>query len=85
VIEEAFPWCAEHSDALASLFRSYTARKRALGVIDLDDLLLFWRAGRDPDAGARWRRLDHVLVDEYQDVNELQVAVVAALAGTAPP
>ena len=83
VIEEAFPWCAEHSDAMAGLFRAYTARKRALGVIDLDDLLLFWRAlARDPDAGARLAAgFDHVLVDEYQDVNELQVEVVAALAG----
>ncbi len=83
VIDEAFPWCAEHSDAMAGLFRAYTARKRALGVIDLDDLLLFWRAlACDPDAGARLAAgFDHVLVDEYQDVNELQVEVVDALAG----
>ncbi len=83
VIEAAFPWCAEHSDAMGGLFRAYTARKRALGVIDLDDLLVFWRAlARDPDAGARLAAgFDHVLVDEYQDVNELQVEVVAALAG----
>ncbi len=83
VIEAAFPWCVEHSDAMAGLFRAYTARKRALGVLDLDDLLLFWRAlARDPDAGARLAAgFDHVLVDEYQDVNELQVEVVAALAG----
>ncbi len=82
VIDEAFPWCAEHSDAMAGLFRAYTARKRALGVIDLDDLLIFWRAlARDPDAGARLAAgFDHVLVDEYQDVNELQVEIVAALA-----
>jgi DNA helicase-2/ATP-dependent DNA helicase PcrA len=83
VIEAAFPWCVEHSDAMAGLFRAYTARKRALGVLDLDDLLLFWRAlACDPDAGARLAGgFDHVLVDEYQDVNELQVEVVAALAG----
>ena len=83
VIEAAFPWCVEHSDAMAGLFRAYTARKRALGVLDLDDLLLFWRAlARDPDAGARLAGgFDHVLIDEYQDVNELQVEVVAALAG----
>jgi DNA helicase-2/ATP-dependent DNA helicase PcrA len=82
VLDEAFPWCAEHGDDLAGLFRAYTARKRALGVLDLDDLLLFWRAlARDPQAGARLaERFDHVLVDEYQDVNELQVEVVAALA-----
>ncbi|MGP0048872.1 MAG: ATP-dependent helicase [Solirubrobacteraceae bacterium] len=82
VIAEAFPWCAEHTDDLAGLFRAYTARKRALGVLDLDDLLLYWRAlARDPHAGARLgERFDHVLVDEYQDVNELQVEVVDALA-----
>jgi DNA helicase-2/ATP-dependent DNA helicase PcrA len=83
VIDQSFPWCAEHGEALAGLFRAYTARKRALGVIDLDDLLLFWRAlARDSEAGARMAAgFDHVLVDEYQDVNELQVEVVAALAG----
>ncbi len=27
-----------------SLLKAYTARKRALGVLDLDDLLLYWRA-----------------------------------------
>ncbi len=30
--------------ALAEMFRAYVARKRALGVLDLDDLLLYWRA-----------------------------------------
>ena len=29
---------------MAALFKTYTARKRALGVLDLDDLLLYWRA-----------------------------------------
>jgi DNA helicase II / ATP-dependent DNA helicase PcrA len=83
VIDEAFPWCAEHADDLAGLFRAYTARKRALGVLDLDDLLIFWRAlACDPQAGARLAAgFDHVLVDEYQDVNELQVEIVEALAG----
>jgi DNA helicase II / ATP-dependent DNA helicase PcrA len=83
VIEAEFPWCVEHGDAMAALFRAYSARKRTLGVLDLDDLLLFWRAlARDPDAGARLAGgFDHVLVDEYQDVNELEVEVVAALAG----
>src|SRR5450755_1397493 len=83
VIDACFPWCAELANDLAALFRAYTARKRALGVLDLDDLLVFWRAlARDPRAGARLAAgFDHVLVDEYQDVNELQVEVVEALAG----
>ena len=82
VLDEDFPWCAEHADALVGLFRGYTARKRALGMLDLDDLLVFWRALMvDPGAAAAVARgFDHVLVDEYQDVNRLQVEIVAGFA-----
>ncbi|QEC49341.1 ATP-dependent helicase [Baekduia soli] len=77
-----FPWCEEHGDALAELFRAFAARKRELGVLDLDDLLLYWRAlVLDPAAGRHIAQgIDHVLVDEYQDVNGLQVDIVAGLA-----
>src|SRR3954468_20102910 len=52
VIEEHFPWVSEHREAISALFKAYTARKRSLGVIDLDDLLLFWRAmARDDVVG----------------------------------
>jgi DNA helicase-2/ATP-dependent DNA helicase PcrA len=63
------------------LFRAYGARKRALGVLDLDDLLLHWRAlCRDEVVGRHVAEaFDHVLVDEYQDVNGLQVDIVRAL------
>ena len=44
VLAEAFPWCERHADDLARLFVEYVARKRGLGVLDLDDLLLYWRA-----------------------------------------
>jgi DNA helicase-2/ATP-dependent DNA helicase PcrA len=82
VLTEDFPWCEEHADALAGLFRAFGARKRALGVLDLDDLLVFWRAlMRDEHAGRHIASgFDHVLVDEYQDVNGVQVDVVAGLA-----
>jgi DNA helicase-2/ATP-dependent DNA helicase PcrA len=82
VLAESFPWCEEHADALATLFRAYTARKRELGVLDLDDLLVFWRAlMRDETSGARIAAcFDHVLVDEYQDVNSLQVDIVGGFA-----
>src|SRR5919198_995104 len=86
VIAEHFPWCEEHREAISALFKAYTARKRALGVIDLDDLLLYWRAlARDDVIGpALAGAFDHVLVDEYQDVNGLQVDVVRALAAHGP-
>jgi DNA helicase-2/ATP-dependent DNA helicase PcrA len=80
-LEECFPWCSEHQQALAEIFRAYGARKRALGVLDLDDLLVFWRAlAADELVGAQMGgRFEHVLVDEYQDVNGLQVDIVTGL------
>src|SRR4051794_30495902 len=81
VLAEHFPWCAEHKEQLSALFRAYTARKQALGVIDLDDLLLFWRAlARDEVIGPRLASaFDHVLIDEFQDVNGLQVDLARAM------
>ena len=86
VLAEFFPWCSEHHEALAEIFRAYTARKRALGVLDLDDLLLYWRAlVSDGTTGPLiGNDFDHVLVDEYQDVNGLQVDIVANMRATHP-
>src|SRR4051794_26231505 len=86
VIAEHFPWCEDHRDAISAMFKTYTARKRELGVLDLDDLLLFWRAlARDDVIGPRVASgFDHVLVDEYQDVNGLQVDLVRGLAAFGP-
>jgi DNA helicase-2/ATP-dependent DNA helicase PcrA len=81
VIDEIAPWSAEHKDALAEVCRGYVARKRALGLVDFDDLLLYWRAAAaDERLGARLGgEVDHICVDEYQDVNALQVDVLRAL------
>ena len=86
VLAESFPWCSEHRDALAEIFRAYGARKRALGVLDLDDLLLYWRAlAVDEVIGPRIAgAFEHVLVDEYQDVNGLQVEIVRGLRAEQP-
>ncbi len=86
VIAEHFPWCEDHREAISAMFKAYTARKRELGVLDLDDLLLYWRAlARDDVIGPRVASaFDHVLVDEYQDVNGLQVDLVRGLAAFGP-
>jgi len=57
------------------------ARKRSLGLLDFDDLLLYWRVAAQDDAlgeelGAAY---DHILVDEFQDVNLLQLDVLVGL------
>ena len=81
VVAESFPWCEGHVEALAELFRAYGARKRRLGALDLDDLLLYWRglAADEVIAPAMEAGIEHLLIDEYQDVNGLQVEIVRGL------
>jgi DNA helicase-2/ATP-dependent DNA helicase PcrA len=81
VLAVDFPWCEPHSAPVASLFRAYVARKRENAQLDFDDLLLYWRAAlADEHLGTHMASMfDHVLVDEYQDVNILQVDIVLAL------
>ena len=81
VLKTAFPWCAQWEDELKNLFRAYVAAKQDQQVLDYDDLLLYWAEmmgdpGIAADLGARF---DHVLVDEYQDTNRLQAAILLAL------
>jgi DNA helicase-2/ATP-dependent DNA helicase PcrA len=81
VLAERYPWCAQHREPLAETFRAYGARKRSFGVVDLDDLLLYWRAlAGDEVIGPRLAdAFDHVFVDEYQDVNGLQAQIVHSM------
>jgi DNA helicase-2/ATP-dependent DNA helicase PcrA len=81
VLAKSFPWCEEHHEALVETFRAYGARKRAQRALDLDDLLIYWRAlATDELVGPQIAdSFDHVLVDEYQDVNGLQVEIVRSL------
>ena len=81
VVCESFPWCAEWVHEIAELLRAYTERKRELNALDLDDLLLYWHAAVSDDRLGRRlaAHYDHVLVDEYQDVNAIQVEIVRAL------
>jgi DNA helicase-2/ATP-dependent DNA helicase PcrA len=78
VVARSFPWCGDDLDGLRAVFAAYTARKRARQLCDFDDLLLLVRAlGQcDTGRGVLLRMFDHVLVDEYQDVNALQADLV---------
>ena len=71
------------ADALLAEYENY---KREIGRLDYDDLILFARALLERDGGASWvlfkldGGIDHVLIDEAQDTNPDQWAVVRALA-----
>jgi DNA helicase-2/ATP-dependent DNA helicase PcrA len=78
------PWANDVVEQIIEICRGYVARKRAGGMLDFDDLLLLWRAAaRDDQLGPRLASsFDHILVDEYQDVNGLQVDILRALRRT---
>jgi DNA helicase-2/ATP-dependent DNA helicase PcrA len=80
-LEGAFPWCLEWGDDLRRLFAAYAEAKQQQNVVDYDDLLLHWfHMMADEGVAATVRpRFDHVLVDEYQDTNALQAAILAGL------
>jgi DNA helicase II / ATP-dependent DNA helicase PcrA len=82
VLKHHFPWCNEWHDELKLLFDGYVDRKEAAGVLDYDDLLLFWHALlEDEKTGEAIRSLfDCVLVDEYQDTNTLQAEILYGLS-----
>ncbi|VTU40949.1 ATP-dependent DNA helicase UvrD1 [Variovorax sp. PBS-H4] len=81
VLAQAFPWCAEWESELKRLFGAYVEAKQAQQVLDYDDLLLYWaEMVAEPSLAAQvGARFDHVLVDEYQDTNLLQSAILRAL------
>ena len=78
----AFPWCEAWADELRALFRTYVEAKQRRNLLDYDDLLLYWhQMMTEPALAAAVRaRFDHVLVDEYQDTNALQAAILLGLA-----
>jgi DNA helicase II / ATP-dependent DNA helicase PcrA len=81
VLDQAFPWCREWERDLKALFAGYVAAKQAQYILDYDDLLLYWsRMASEPSIAADLgQRFDHVLVDEYQDTNRLQAAILLAM------
>ncbi len=80
-LESAFPWCEPWADELKALFRQYVAAKQRMGVLDYDDLLLYWsHLMAEPElARVVGERFDHVMVDEYQDTNRLQASILMAM------
>ena len=81
VLQASYPWCAPWESELKQLFRGYVEAKQHQQVLDYDDLLLYWaRMVTDPElAGELGDRFSHILIDEYQDTNRLQAALVLAM------
>ena len=80
-LEAQFPWCGQWESDLTRLYRAYVEAKQRNGLLDYDDLLLYWQIMMShPRLAAHvGGHFDHVLVDEYQDTNKLQAEILHAL------
>jgi len=84
VAEERLGWMKGGTEKILGFAEDYAKVKADRNLCDFDDLLELWLRvlERDPAAleGYR-RRFAHILVDEFQDTNRLQMRILDLLAG----
>src|SRR5690606_16069856 len=83
VISDRYPWLEHLQEKLISFYKLYDARKRKQQVCDYDDLLELWYKLLKENSEVRQNlqnRFRHILVDEYQDTNFLQSAIINLMA-----
>jgi DNA helicase II / ATP-dependent DNA helicase PcrA len=80
-LAQQYPWCMQWAQDLGKLYRTYVERKQQLGLLDYDDLLLYWHLlVSEPKLATHVSaNFDHILVDEYQDTNTLQARILDAM------
>lgn len=70
--------------AVESLFTHYQQELRSLNTMDFDDLLLYARTllvDEEPVRAFWQERYRHILIDEFQDTNKLQLDLISQLVG----
>lgn len=71
-----------YQQAISKVYRKYEEMRRAAGALDFDDLLIETvRLMREhSDVRSKWReKFRYILIDEYQDTNAAQYALVKLL------
>jgi len=83
LVDGQFSYFAPFAEEIADQQKRYLARKRATNGMDFDDLLALWLKLLQEHADIREhyrRRFQFILVDEYQDTNQLQGDLIDLLA-----
>lgn len=74
----------QYQEDFVRLFKEYQQAVRVCGKLDFDDMLVECRRFLAENSGMRenWQEhFDHILIDEFQDINPIQYEVVKLLAG----
>ena len=84
VIYDDYPHFSTHMDALGQLYATYALHKNRHNLMDYDDLLIiFHRLLKEfPDIRQHISSMfKYIMVDEYQDTNQIQADIIYMLAG----
>lgn len=84
-IERKSPDYLDFEDAIEDIRTAFTEYKLSRGMLDYDDILVYFAALLEDETIGRLirQRWSHVMVDEYQDTNAIQLDIVYGLAGEA--
>ncbi len=83
LISEQYGHLLDHLDDILLLERHYQQFKFDHGLMDYDDLLVNWQKLLQESSEARQQvlgRFSHIMVDEYQDTNQIQADIVRRMA-----
>jgi DNA helicase II / ATP-dependent DNA helicase PcrA len=83
VLEERYPHWLTHHDILTSISKTYAQKKKDAQAMDFDDLLINTRRLLSSADQVRTKfatQFKYVLVDEYQDTNQIQSSIIDLLA-----
>lgn len=85
IVDQEQPHLAEFLNDFYTISDNYRQFKLDHGLMDYDDLLIYWKKLLQESEPARRElsdRFRYILVDEYQDTNQLQADIVRLLAYT---
>ncbi len=84
LLEERYPYFEEWGEEIARVEERYRRKKRQINSMDFDDLLVLTLRLLQKDEELQrlyQKRFQYVLVDEFQDTNHVQSALVDLLVG----
>ncbi len=83
LLDDQYPHLVEFVDELRRIAEEYKRFKVEHGLMDYDDLLVNWHDLLGEETGLRGDiagRFSHIMVDEYQDTNLIQAAIIRRMA-----